>query len=62
VYSVFVVIIFVDLSRLLTSGIRALSLVDIVGKYFFIFVVFFSEKKYGLRHSKNFRHIYVNIL
>jgi hypothetical protein len=45
VYSVFVVIIFVDLFRFLTSGIKALSLVDIVGKYFFIFADFFSEKK-----------------
>ena len=32
-YSVFAVIIFVDLFRYLTSGIRALSLVDIVVKY-----------------------------
>jgi hypothetical protein len=45
VYSVFVVIIFVDLFRFLTSGIRALSLADIVGKYFLFLQIFFSEKK-----------------
>jgi hypothetical protein len=45
VYSVFVVIIFVDLFRFLTSGIKALSLADIVGKYFLFLQIFFSEKK-----------------
>ena len=29
----------------LTSGIRALSLADIVGKYFLFLQIFFSEKK-----------------
>jgi hypothetical protein len=48
IYCVFiiVVIIFVDLFRILTSGIRPLSLADIVGKYFlFLQILFFSEKK-----------------
>jgi hypothetical protein len=45
VYSVFVVIIFVDLFRFLTSGIRALSLAGVVGKYFLFLQIFFSEKK-----------------
>jgi hypothetical protein len=63
VYSVFVVIIFVDLFRFLTSGIRALSLADIVGKYFLFLQIFFSEKKKrGSRHSRNFWYIYVKIL
>jgi hypothetical protein len=31
--------------RYLTSGIRALSLADIVGKYFLFLQIFFSEKK-----------------
>jgi hypothetical protein len=45
VYLVFVVIIFVDLFRFLTSGIRALSLADIVGKYFYFYRFFFGEEK-----------------
>jgi hypothetical protein len=45
VYSVFVVIIFVDLFRFLTSGIRALSLAGVVGNYFLFLQIFFSEKK-----------------
>jgi hypothetical protein len=45
VYSVFVMIIFVDLFRFLTSGIRALSLAEIVGKYFLFLQNFFSDKK-----------------
>jgi hypothetical protein len=49
VYSVFVVIIFVDLfSWILTSGIRALSLGRHCGKIFFIFAdFFFGEEKRG---------------
>jgi hypothetical protein len=31
--------------RFLTIGIRALSLADIVGKYFLFLQIFFSEKK-----------------
>jgi hypothetical protein len=63
VYSVFLVIIFVDQSRFLTSGIRALSLADIVGKYFlFLQIFFFGEEKRGPRHSKIFRYISVKIL
>jgi hypothetical protein len=47
----------------LTSGIRALSLADIVGKYFLFFVdVFFREEKKGPRHSRNFQYIYVKNL
>jgi hypothetical protein len=45
VYSVFMVIIFVDLFRFLTSGIRSLSLGRHCGQIFFIFADFFSEKK-----------------
>jgi hypothetical protein len=63
VYSVFVVIIFVDLFRFLTSGIRALSLADIVGKYFlFLQIFFFGEEKRGPRHSRNFWYISVKNL
>jgi hypothetical protein len=62
-YSVFVVILFVDLFRFLTSGIRALSLADIVGKSFLFLQIFFSEKKKrGPRHSRNFWHISVQYL
>jgi hypothetical protein len=60
VYSVFVVIIFLDLFRFLTSGIRALSLADIVGKYFFIFAdLFFGEEKRGPRHYRKIWYIFV---
>jgi hypothetical protein len=45
VYSVFVVIIFVDLYWFLTSGIRALSRAGVVGNYFYFCRFFFSEKK-----------------
>ena len=45
VYSIFLVIILVDLFRFLTSGIRALSLAGVVGKYFLFLQNFFSEKK-----------------
>jgi hypothetical protein len=47
VYSVFVVIILVDLFRFLTSGIRALSLGRHCGQIFFIFADFFfgAEKR-----------------
>jgi hypothetical protein len=45
VYSVFVVIIFAYLFRFLTIGIRALSLVGVVGKYFLFLQIFFSEQK-----------------
>jgi hypothetical protein len=62
-YSLFVVIIFADLFRFLTIGIRALSLADIVDKYVLFLQIFFSEKKKkGLRHSKNFRYISVKKL
>ena len=40
VYSIFVLIVFIYLFRLLTSGIRSLSLVDIVGKYFLFLHIF----------------------
>jgi hypothetical protein len=47
----------------LTSGIRALSLADIVGKYFlFLQIFFFGEEKRGPRHSRNFWYIYVQNL
>ena len=60
VYSVFVVIIFLYLFKLLTSGIRALSLAGVVGKYFFIFAdFFFGAEKRGPRHSRIFWYIYV---
>jgi hypothetical protein len=63
VYSVFVVIIFVDLFRFLTIGIRALSLADIVGKYFlFLQMFFFGEEKRGPRHCINFWYISVKNL
>jgi hypothetical protein len=63
VYSVFVVIIFLDLLRFLTSGIRALSLADIVGKYFLFLQIFvFEEEKRGPRHSSNFQYISVQNL
>ena len=52
-YSLFVVIIFVYLFRFLKIGIRALSLADIVGKYFYFCSFFFGEEKRGLRHSRN---------
>ena len=39
-YSVFVVIIFVDLFRFLTIGIRALSRVGVVGNYFLLFSMY----------------------
>ena len=54
VYSVFVVIIFAYLFKFLTSGIRAVSLADIVGKYFFIFADFFfsEENKRAATFSK----------
>jgi hypothetical protein len=44
-YSVFLVIIFVDLFRFLTIGIRALSSAGVVGKYFLFLQICFSEKK-----------------
>jgi hypothetical protein len=63
VYSVFLVIIFVDLFKFLTSGIRALSLGRHCGQIFFIFVVFFfGEKKRGPQHSRTFWYIYVKNL
>jgi hypothetical protein len=45
VYSVFVVIIFVDQFRFLTIGIRALFLANIEGKYFLFLQFFFREEK-----------------
>jgi hypothetical protein len=62
VYSVFVVIIFVDLFRFLTSGIRALSLVDIVGKYFLFLQIFFLRRKKRAATFQNFRYISVKNL
>jgi hypothetical protein len=62
VYLVFVVIIFVDLFRFLPSGIRPLSLADIVGKYCLFLQIFFQRKKKGSRHFRNFRYIYVKNL
>jgi hypothetical protein len=63
VYSVFVVIILVDLFWFLTSGIRALSRAGVVGNYFFIFAdFFFGEEKRGPRHSRNFQYISVQNL
>jgi hypothetical protein len=48
VYSIFVVIIFVDLSWFLTSGIKTLSLGRHCGQIFFIFAnCFFGAKKRG---------------
>jgi hypothetical protein len=59
-YSVFLVIIFADLSWFLTSGIRALSLAGVVGKYFFIFAdFFFGAEKRGPRHYRSFQYISV---
>jgi hypothetical protein len=49
--------------RYLTIGIRALSLADIVGKYFlFLQIFFFGEEKRGPRHSRNFWYISVKNL
>jgi hypothetical protein len=45
VYSEFVVIIFVDLSWFLTSGIRALSRAGVVGNYFYFCRFFFRTRK-----------------
>jgi hypothetical protein len=39
------VVIYSDIFRFLTSGIRTLSLADIVGKYFLFLQIFFSKKK-----------------
>ena len=60
VYSVFLVIIFVDLFRFLTSGIRALSLGRHCGKIFFIFAVFLfrSRKKRATTLSKFLVYLY----
>ena len=62
VYSLFVVIIFVDLYWFLTSGIRALSLARVVGNYFLFLQIFFGEEKRGPRHSRHFQYIYVKNL
>jgi hypothetical protein len=60
VYSVFVVIIFADLSWFLTIGIRALSLGRHCGKIFFIFADFFfrSRKKRATTFSKFLVYFY----
>jgi hypothetical protein len=47
VYSIFLVIIFVDLLRYLTIGIKELSLARSVGTSFFFFRFFFREEKEG---------------
>jgi hypothetical protein len=63
VYSVFVGIIFADLFRFLTIGIRALSLAGVVGKYFlFLQIFFFGAEKRGPRHYQNFQYISVKNL
>jgi hypothetical protein len=63
VYLVFVVIIFVDLFRFLKIGIIALSLADIMCKYFlFLQIFFFGEEKRGPRHSQFFLYIYMQNL
>jgi hypothetical protein len=54
VYSVFVVIIFLDLFRFLTSGIKALSLADIVGNYFLFLHIFFRRRKKRATTFQNF--------
>jgi hypothetical protein len=46
-----VVIIFVYIFKFLTSGIKAISLADIVGKYFY-FCIFFSVKKKTAQFQK----------
>jgi hypothetical protein len=52
-----------DLFRFLTSGIRALSLAGVVGKYFlFLQIFFFGEEKRGPRHSRHFQYISVQNL
>ena len=60
-YSVFVVLIFVDLLRYLTIGIRALSLARVVGNYFLFLQIFFFRRR-GPRHSRHFQYIYVQNL
>ena len=54
VYSVFVVIILVDLFRFLTIGIRALSLAGVVGKYFLFLQIFFRRRKKRAMTFQNF--------
>jgi hypothetical protein len=46
----------------LKIGIRALSLADIVGKYFLFLQIFFGEVKRGPKHSRYFWYIYVKLL
>jgi hypothetical protein len=47
------VVIFYSVIGFLTSGIKSLSLVDIVGKYFLFFAdLFFGEEKRGSQHSR----------
>jgi hypothetical protein len=59
VYLVFVVIIFLDLFKFLTSGIRAISLANIVGKYFlFLEIFFFLKKKEGYDIPDFFGYFY----
>ena len=63
VYSVFVVIIFVDVFRFLTFGIIALSRAGVVANYFlFLQIFFFGAEKRGPRHSQSFRYISVQNL
>jgi hypothetical protein len=63
VYSVFVVIIFVDLFKFLTSGIRALSLGGHCGQIFFIFAdFFFRRRKKRAATFQNFQYIFVKNL
>jgi hypothetical protein len=57
VYSIFVLIIFVDILRYLTIGIITLSLVRGMGNFYFIFCKFFRRRKRGTRHSRQFLYI-----
>jgi hypothetical protein len=57
------VIFCIQVFRFLTSGIRALSLAGVVGKYFlFLQIFFFGEEKRGPRHSRHFKYICVKNL
>jgi hypothetical protein len=56
-------ILYIRSDWFLTSGIRALSLAGVVGKYFlFLQIFFFGEEKRGPRHSRHFLYIFVKNL
>jgi hypothetical protein len=57
VYSIFVVIIFSYIFRFLTSGIKAVSLADIVGKYF-LFLQFFFFFRRRKKEGRNIPEIF----